>query len=306
MLRVKTLNQRISRTNQQSLHEGACNRRIELDSHADAFVAGRNCMLMHYTERVCDGMPYSDEYEPKSNTYIVQVATSYTTACSKRCVLIFNEALHILELEHSLMNPNQLRNYGIEVQDNPHSSDIMVVEKTGDEQDFITCLQSEEANIFIDTWTPIDKHLKEHKHVVFTSPTECNPNKVKFPGTDFNDANEIESRNISLVENNFRGDDTLIPRDNPCLRPIRMFDIQSFNRRMMKSSIIETKMAQGPSSEDEILPPKTFLSTNRHSNAAEEDLNEVFQISVEQAQMTLDATTQHHIRSAIMPLSRRC
>ena len=70
-----------------------------------------------------------------------------------------------------------------------------------------------------------------------------------------------------------------------------MFDIQSFNRRIMKSSVIETKMAQGPLSEDEILPPKTFLSTNRHSNTTSEDLSEVFQISVEQAQMTLDATT---------------
>ena len=35
--------------------------RCELDSHADTFVAGRNCILMHYTERVCDVMPYSDE-----------------------------------------------------------------------------------------------------------------------------------------------------------------------------------------------------------------------------------------------------
>ena len=46
------------------------------------------------------------------------------------------------------------------------------------------------------------------------SPTELNPNKVKFPGTDENHVNEIESRNISLVANNFRGDDILIPRDD--------------------------------------------------------------------------------------------
>ena len=59
----------------------------------------------------------------------------------------------------------------------------------------------------------------------------------------------------------------------------------------MKSSIIETKMAKGPLSEDEILPPKTFFSTNRHSNATAEDLSEAFKISVEQAQIILDATT---------------
>ena len=98
--RVKTLNQRISRINQQSSSNGVYDGRIELDSHADTFVAGRNCLVMHYTERVCDVMPYSDEYDPKNNIPIVQVATGYTTVCGRRYILIFNEALYITELEH--------------------------------------------------------------------------------------------------------------------------------------------------------------------------------------------------------------
>ena len=203
------------------------------------------------------------------------------------------------------MNLNQLRNYSAEVQDNPFSSHLIVVEKSGDDQDFVACLKSEGTNIFIDTWTPTDSDLDEYKHIMMASPIEWNPSKVQFPGTDYNGIHEIESRNVSLVEVDFRGDDELIPHDNPYLQPIRIFDIQSFNRRIMKSSVIDTRMAQGPLSEDEILPPKTFISTNRHSNTTAEDLSEVFQISVEQAQMTLDATTQHHVRSAIMPLSRR-
>ena len=281
ILRVKTLNQRISRINQQSSYNGVYDGRIELDSHADAFVAGRNCLVMHYAERVCDVMPYSDEYDPKSDVPIVQVATGYTTACGVRYILIFNEALYMPELENSLMNPNQLRSYGVDVQDNPYVSSPMVVEKSGKDQDFVACLQSEGTNIFMNAWTPTDSDLKEFKHIVLTSPTEWNPSKVRFPGTDYNDVHEIESRNVSLVEVDFKGDDALIPYDNPHLQPIRIFDIQSFNRRIMKSSVIETKMAQGPLSEDEILPPKTFLSTNRHSNVTAEDLSEVFQISVE-------------------------
>ena len=87
---------------------------------------------------------------------------------------------------------------------------------------------------------------------------------------------EIKSRNISLVEVDFRGDDVLIPHDNPYLKPIRIFDIRSFNRRIMKSSVIKTSMAQGPLLEDEFLPLKTFLSTNRYSNTIAEDLSEVF------------------------------
>ena len=75
---------------------------------------------------------------------------------------------------------------------------------------------------------------------------------------------------------------------------------------MMNFSIVETKMTEGPSSEDEVLIPKSLLSTNRHFNTTAEDLSEMFQISVEQAQMTLDATKQHHARLAMMLLSRRC
>ena len=54
-----------------------------MDSDADAFVAGRNCFLMQYAERVCDVMLCLDEHEPKSNTSIVQVVSGYITSCSK-------------------------------------------------------------------------------------------------------------------------------------------------------------------------------------------------------------------------------
>ena len=42
-----------------------------------------------------------------------------------------------------------------------------------------------------------------------------------------------------------------------------------------------------------------------HTNTSPEDLSETWGISVEQAQLTLNATTQRHGRSAIMPLSKK-
>ena len=70
--------------NKQGVFDG----RVEMDSHADTFVAGRNCILMHCTERVCDVMPCSEEHEAKSDIPIVQVATGYTAANGKRFALI--------------------------------------------------------------------------------------------------------------------------------------------------------------------------------------------------------------------------
>lgn len=73
----------------------------------------------------------------------------------------------------------------------------------------------------------------------------------------------------------------------------------------MKSVVIPTTIAEVPIPEDKIMPPKTFLSSHRHLNTTPEDLSEIWNISVEQAKMTLEAKTQHHVRSAIIPLSHR-
>ena len=37
--------------------------RVELDSHADTTVLGRNCVILQYTGRECEVSPYSDTYE---------------------------------------------------------------------------------------------------------------------------------------------------------------------------------------------------------------------------------------------------
>ena len=87
---------------------------------------------------------------------------------------------------------------------------------------------------------------------------------------------EIESRDISLIGIHFREDNILISHDNSYLKSIRIFDIQSFNRRIMKSSIIKTRMTQDPLLEDEIFPPNVFLSINRYSSTTVEDLSEAF------------------------------
>ena len=68
----------------------------------------------------------------------------------------------------------------------------------------------------------------------------------------------------------------------------------------MPSSVFE-----GSLMEDQIMTLKTFLLGKRHTNMNADDLSEVWNISVGQAQLTLDNMAQNHIRSAIMPLSRR-
>jgi hypothetical protein len=100
---------------------------VEVDSHADSFVAGKNCIPMHYTERSCDVQPYSDDYAPVKNVPIVTAATGYTSSNGLNYILVFPEALYLPNLGHSLFNPNQLRHFGTKVQDNPYDSKPMSI-----------------------------------------------------------------------------------------------------------------------------------------------------------------------------------
>ena len=53
--------------------------RSEFDSHADTMVAGRNCIIINYTDRTCTVSPYNEkEYKPLTGVPIVQAATGYT------------------------------------------------------------------------------------------------------------------------------------------------------------------------------------------------------------------------------------
>jgi len=219
-------------------------------------------------------MPYSDAYEAMVDIPIVQAATGYTAPDGSQYILVFNEAVYMPNMDHSLLNPNQLRHYGVDIEDNPYCGRQMMIRKTDpdDDEDFVAILKSQGTVIYMDTWTSTDEDLNELPHVVLTSSKEWDPHKVVFPSC------------LDLEE-----------------KPI--YDV--YNMRAMKSLIVPTVVCSEPLEDDKLLAPKTFISTERHSNTSPEDLNEAWGISVDQAKMTLGATTQRHGRSAIVPLSRR-
>ena len=115
---------------------------IELDSHADTIVCGSNCVILHYTGKECDVSPYTDTYEAIKSVPIVQAATAYDNPeTGETTILIFNEAIWMGNLlDHTLVNPNQLRAYGITVQDNPFSTAPIYI--STEDNDFIIPLTS--------------------------------------------------------------------------------------------------------------------------------------------------------------------
>ena len=102
---------------------------MELDSHANTVVLGSNCVVLHHTGKVCEVLPYSDEYEVIADVPVVCGASLWTDAIdNQEYILIFNEALWMgSTLSHTLINLNQLCAHGMLVQDNPFASSPLAI-----------------------------------------------------------------------------------------------------------------------------------------------------------------------------------
>jgi hypothetical protein len=93
----------------------------ECDTNADTCCLGKNFIVLQPTFRTADVYAYDTSIAPIENVPIVTGATAYDDAVTnKTYILVFNEALYYGEkLDHSLINPNQIRSYGTPLWDNP-------------------------------------------------------------------------------------------------------------------------------------------------------------------------------------------
>ena len=161
-------------TRQQSVHG-----RIEMDSHVDTTFLGSNCVVLAYTGKECEVLRYADEYDAIRNIPIVTGATVWTNSQDGAPILlIFNEALWMGDrLHHTLINPNQLRSYGVDVQDNPFAKEDLAIITA----DYIILLDTQCTTIFCDTRSPTEAELQQLPRVILTSAIDWDPQKVQFP-----------------------------------------------------------------------------------------------------------------------------
>jgi hypothetical protein len=100
--------------------ETAC----ELDSHADTSVAGSNFILLEEPTCIVDVFGFSPELPPIKQVLIVLIATAGTAWVDPKSgqsyLLILNECFFMGNtMNHSLLNPNQLRCNGLTGHNNP-------------------------------------------------------------------------------------------------------------------------------------------------------------------------------------------
>ena len=236
-------------SSQQSHHRNSSivHGKCELDSHADTTVAGANCTVLHFTGQECDVSPFRDDYEPISKVKICHAATAWQSPHTGQVyILVFNEALWMGDsMSHSLINPNQLRHFGTQVQDNPTSNKPLsiITEDSG----FAMDLKMAGTIVYADTFTPTDEDLSKYPHIQLTSENPWDPIKITFPSCPTSLEDELGGpRYISAVDSQIQHTYSIETDDDDDVADNLIFNIPRFNRRISSISKYTKSLEKDP------------------------------------------------------------
>jgi Reverse transcriptase (RNA-dependent DNA polymerase) len=259
----------------------------ELDTHADTCCAGANWALLELTGHVCEVTPFLDSYDPITEIPLGRCGTVWTDPKTTQEYLLVGDQMLWFGtlLANSLLNPNQIRAYGIDVYDDPFDSTAGF--GIASEVVFIP-FHTTGTIIHFESRVPTEWE-KNHLPVILLTSDTWNPTQeIMRPGTY---SNAIRATTSVVQQSYFIGETDLT------LSQISdAYDAPSFTDRLIASVNLTRENQRTVSS---------FASTSRHSTVSPEELARKWGIGLETAKHTLRVTTQHGIRTAIHPMTRR-
>ena len=152
----------------------------ECDTNANTCCLGKNFVVLTPTYRTADVYAYDTSIRPIEYVPIVSGATAYDDPITgDTYILVFNESLYYgKKLDHTLINPNQLRAYGLPLWDNPfdpmHALSIEV------NSTLRIPLQAHGTKISFRTRVPTNDELTSCEHIQMTSAHPWNPSEVQL------------------------------------------------------------------------------------------------------------------------------
>jgi hypothetical protein len=178
-------------------------------------------------------------------------------------ILVLNEALWFGDeggMDHTLLNPNQLRNYQLDVHDNPfdRTKDLHI----DTQSDLQIPLKTKGTVIYFNTWAPTRAEIDANPHIHLSSTAEWNPLTFRFPGST-----EDEEEDYTATTMN----------------------ISSFMTDLRRTAQFDTPK---PLVKPDVPEQRTFIASDRHSTIKAERLNEMWGVSNKQAHKMLRVTTQ--------------
>ena len=288
--------------------------RVELDSHADTCVAGANFQLVETTGEYAIVHPYSDGYEPVK-VPIATVETAYTSPITgETVILVGHQHLYFGDkMDHSLLNPNQLRHAGATVWDCPKQfnldSEFCIRLEDDEGEPFVIPLELHGVIQYLECHIPTDEENMRCRRIEYTSDAPWDPYSTDFEeneraATSFDEyrVSEIRSRRQEIAVVDFEQSGTLYERL-----------VSAVQVELQKAALSQAS----PDEQDHDTPLESdgvmndfaryakAVETLRKPVVDEQLLSRRWGIGVETARRTIKGTTQVGIRTRNLPMERR-
>ncbi len=275
------------------------------DTNADTCCLGKNFVVLAPTFRTADVYAYDMSISPIENVPIVTGATAYDDPITGNTyILVFHKSLYFGDkLDHTLINPNQVRSFGIPFWDNPFDPTRSLSIEVSD--NLRIPLRTYGTKVAFKTRVPTADELEKSDHVHMTSAHPWNPTDISMlQATNHGGCYKPWKRQIATMHSmydqfeylNAASEDAYMDSIDPSL--VRLGE--RLHQKQSCISQVETVYNQM-----ETPAHRTFVSDERHMKVTAELIAEKFGISIPRAQRTLRVTTQRGVRSAILPISRR-
>lgn len=280
----------------------------ECNTDADTCCLGVNFVVLEATRQEADVYGYDKTIAPK-RVPIVSGATAYEHVQTDMVyILIFHELLYYgMSLNHLLINPNQLRSYGVLVWDNPFDKERSFGIDVNNEL-FIP-FTTMGTKVYFKSRTPTMEEIRDCLRIEVTCRDTWDPENVVMDVNKVRVISRTEVENIELSTKIRMTKDGLkyyergYAYDNPDSDEAMLHEIDP-SLVHFKMNVNKVDPIYNPDL-DNLRRPRSFVSTEQHSNMTVEKVSKLFNISLDQARATLRGKRQKGTRSAILPLSRR-
>ena len=283
--------------------------RNELDTRADTICVGANWRLLSTTGQCCNVHGFHSDFNAIQDVPVARAATAIQDENGATYILIVNEALYFgPSLDHSLINPNQIRHFGIPVSDDPYDRS----RQFGiDHEDLFIPFSTTGSTVYFDSYMPTIEEIERFPHIVLSDgDNEWDPKGVEMRDDSAYHSGEHIRISEARIERDRR---SLVPvecESDLCLGsisdhlvPDRLYERLVSSVRIDKlPSDLEMGRRRGPVKKRK---SSKVTATSRHSVITPMYLARLMGITIDKAKEMLRVTTQKGIRTAVHPISRR-
>jgi hypothetical protein len=181
------------------------------------------------------------------------------------------------QLDHSLINPNQIRVTGIPVCDDPFDRHQSLGIDLGN---FTVPFHTKGNTIYFELRVPTINEMENCQYISLTDDDEWDPSSVDLQSHVQKEVKQVETRHSATVEN----------ESERVLGTISsIYSVEIMTRRIQETVCVVSQVA----------------SQTRHSKLSPEHLARTWNIGLNRAKDTLQVTMQQGIRFAIHPIHWR-